>query len=195
MLASTMLQERNFDVILMDMEMPDTDGPTATRMAIRSLTDTKKANIPVIAMTANTGKEDIMRCLDAGMNDYCAKPVDPDDLRALLMRVTKTDGSPKATSLNIVKAQAPKKLVTKVAINPNAEDVHEGSGATALCAQRRGSGTLNAGSDKSRIGKSRTVNTGSTAARRTLRPGNPRHPQGPRQGAVRRTDDRLLRED
>ena len=86
------LKERSFDVILMDMEMPDIDGPSATRM-IRALEDKKKATIPIIAMTANVMKEDIERCFDAGMNDYCSKPIDTENLRAMLLRVANKEGS------------------------------------------------------------------------------------------------------
>jgi CheY-like chemotaxis protein len=75
--------------------MPEMDGVTAAN-AIRNLPDQQKAAVPIIAMTANTGKEDIMRCLDAGMNDYCAKPIDPNALSALLLRVTKTGDAFKA---------------------------------------------------------------------------------------------------
>lgn len=86
------LDESNFDVILMDMEMPNMDGPTATRK-IRALPDKVKANTPVVAMTANVMKEDIMRCVQAGMNDYFSKPIDPDNLRAILSRVANKEGS------------------------------------------------------------------------------------------------------
>ena len=102
------LNERDFDVILMDMEMPEMDGPSAAR-TIRKLDDPKKAAVPIIAMTANVGREDIMVCLESGMNDYCAKPINPAELQALLARVTKTGDAPKATALETVKATAPKK--------------------------------------------------------------------------------------
>ena len=59
----------------MDMQMPEMDGLKATA-AIRNI-DTKKAKtIPIIAMTANVFQEDIDRCLEAGMNDHLAKPID-----------------------------------------------------------------------------------------------------------------------
>jgi len=93
-----LLKEKDFDVILMDMEMPVTDGPAATRI-IRGLKDKAKANIPIIAMTANVMREDIKRCLDAGMNDYSPKPIDPDKLRAMLQRVADKTGSFKPGAL------------------------------------------------------------------------------------------------
>lgn len=77
------MQMMTFDVVLMDMEMPVTDGLEATRM-IRRLKDSDKASTPVIAMTANTRPEDIQRCRDAGMNDHIAKPINPELLRKAL---------------------------------------------------------------------------------------------------------------
>ena len=119
-----LLEERHFDVILMDMEMPEMDGPAATQ-AIRGLTDQTKAKTPIIAMTANIGKEDIMRCLNAGMNDYCAKPINPTELQALLLRVTKTGKTPKATSLNMeVSPASLRRGPAKVMVNHNSDDVH-----------------------------------------------------------------------
>lgn len=79
--AYNQLKERSFDVILMDMEMPDIDGVGATE-TIRRLSDPQKANIPIIAMTANTRPEDVARCREAGMNDFISKPVNPDEIRA-----------------------------------------------------------------------------------------------------------------
>lgn len=76
----------NFDVILMDMEMPVVDGLEATRM-IRKLPDATKAQIPVVAMTGNTRPEDIQRCRDAGMQDHVAKPINPELLRKALANV------------------------------------------------------------------------------------------------------------
>ncbi len=70
--------DHEFDVVLMDMQMPGMDGLEATRR-IRGLSPPKSA-IPIIAMTANALKGDDQRCLDAGMNDYLAKPVDPEAL-------------------------------------------------------------------------------------------------------------------
>ena len=78
----------NFDVILMDMEMPVIDGLEATRM-IRKLPDGGKAQIPVVAMTGNTRPEDIQRCRDAGMQDHVSKPINPELLRKALGNVMK----------------------------------------------------------------------------------------------------------
>ena len=70
--------EENFDVILMDMSMPSMDGLEATRR-IRAMKG-KIAKVPVIAMTANAFTEDRQKCLDAGMSDFLAKPINIDSL-------------------------------------------------------------------------------------------------------------------
>jgi len=68
-----------YDMILMDLQMPEMDGLTATRR-IRALTMAKAKEIPIVAMTANVFKEDIEKCMDAGMNDHIGKPINFDEL-------------------------------------------------------------------------------------------------------------------
>ena len=72
-----------FDAILMDLQMPEMDGYEATRH-IRA--GSHAPGIPIVAMTAHASNEERQRCLDAGMNDHLAKPIDPDRLLATLVR-------------------------------------------------------------------------------------------------------------
>ncbi len=78
-----------YDLILMDVQMPDVDGLQATRM-IRALDIPQAATIPIIAMTANVFKEDIEQCLDAGMNDHLGKPIVMTEVIRLLSHYLKS---------------------------------------------------------------------------------------------------------
>jgi CheY-like chemotaxis protein len=80
------LQERDYDLILMDMEMPEMDGPEATRRIRAMEAETGKKRIPIIAMTANAMHEDRDRCLASGMDDHVPKPVEMNKLRILLQQ-------------------------------------------------------------------------------------------------------------
>ncbi len=75
----------DYDLILMDVQMPIMDGFEATRK-IRALPDKRIAEIPIIAMTANAFAEDCQAALDAGMNEHVTKPVDFDKLKVTLAK-------------------------------------------------------------------------------------------------------------
>ncbi len=64
-----------YDLILMDVQMPKMNGYEATKR-IRAMDDKTKANIPIIAMTANAFEEDRQNAINAGMNAHIAKPID-----------------------------------------------------------------------------------------------------------------------
>ena len=75
-----------YDLVLMDIQMPNMDGYQATR-AIRALADKEKANIPIIAMTANAFEEDRSKAVNVGMNGHIAKPIDVTELLRELAKV------------------------------------------------------------------------------------------------------------
>jgi two-component system, sensor histidine kinase and response regulator len=82
-IAVDMVTGREWDLVLMDMQMPVMDGLEATA-CIRKLAN--RTGLPIIAMTANAMQRDRDRCLAAGMNDFVTKPVDPEELFRVLMK-------------------------------------------------------------------------------------------------------------
>ncbi|XOV80283.1 MAG: response regulator [Aestuariibacter sp.] len=74
-----MIQNDKIDIILMDIQMPELDGMEATQK-IRTLPESRKADIPIIALTANVMPEDVARYLTCGMNAHLAKPVNREEL-------------------------------------------------------------------------------------------------------------------
>ena len=83
------VEQQDFDVVLMDVQMPLMDGFQATQ-AIRKLAIPKKARLPIIAMTAHALKGDSERCLAAGMDGYISKPVKGEELIELVERLAGT---------------------------------------------------------------------------------------------------------
>ena len=81
-----------YDLILMDIQMPNMDGYQAAQ-CIRHLDDKMKAEIPIIAMTANAFAEDRKKAFDAGMNGHIAKPIDMEKLGVAILSVLKKQES------------------------------------------------------------------------------------------------------
>ncbi len=86
------LRDKDFDVVLMDCQMPKMDGYAATRAIRAAPASVRNPNIPVIALTANALATDRAECIAAGMNDYLTKPVDP---KRLLQTLNKAIPVPK----------------------------------------------------------------------------------------------------
>jgi PAS domain S-box-containing protein len=84
--AIAVLKEIPYDLVLMDVQMPVMDGLEATRLIRKSTTGVLNTDIPVIAMTAHALGGDKQLCLDAGMNDYVSKPVEPQLLAEKLQK-------------------------------------------------------------------------------------------------------------
>ena len=84
--AVAAVARESFDLVLMDVQLPEMDGMEATRR-IRQMDDRAKASVPIVALTANAMPGDVKMCLDAGMNDVIAKPVDPERLVKAILDV------------------------------------------------------------------------------------------------------------
>ena len=82
-IALKLLDVNEYDLVLMDMQMPVMDGLTAT---VKLRSQPRLANLPVVAMTANALPADRQRCMDVGMNDFIPKPIEPDLLWATLLK-------------------------------------------------------------------------------------------------------------
>jgi PAS domain S-box-containing protein len=85
--AVDMARENDYDLILMDVQMPELDGLEAARL-IRSAIEPQAGNVttPILAMTANVFKEDRLACMKAGMEDFIAKPVEPVNLFSTIIK-------------------------------------------------------------------------------------------------------------
>jgi CheY-like chemotaxis protein len=85
--AIRLLRENAYDLVLMDVSMPDLDGLEATRRIRAGGAGEGPRTIPIVALTAHALAGDRQRCLTAGMDDYLSKPIDPQALRLLFDRL------------------------------------------------------------------------------------------------------------
>lgn len=89
-IAVNMAEEKKYDFILMDIQMPEMDGYSASRK-IRASDSSPNITSPIIAMTAHALQGEREKCLNAGMNDYISKPLQKELLMELLLDITKTN--------------------------------------------------------------------------------------------------------
>jgi PAS domain S-box-containing protein len=84
--AVELLQKAQYDLVLMDMQMPETDGVEAAKIIRNPESGVTNPDVPIVAMTANATPEDREKCADAGMNDYISKPVNPQVLLSVISK-------------------------------------------------------------------------------------------------------------
>jgi PAS domain S-box-containing protein len=92
------LEMAPYDLVLMDLQMPEMDGIEATRAIRDTRAKVKNREVPIIALTAHAMSGDRERCLREGMNDYVAKPIEPEELLAAIMRNTAPPGDESAAT-------------------------------------------------------------------------------------------------
>lgn len=119
LIALEKIRKKDYDAVLMDVQMPVMDGLEACK-SIRNNFSSTKSEIPIIALTANAIKGDAEKCLAAGMNDYLSKPFEPEDLYKVLLKFLKPDAGASSTHKNPDK-HMPKNQVTEPGISEQAD--------------------------------------------------------------------------
>ena len=82
--ACTKVREKDYDIVLMDCQMPEMDGYEATDLIRGWERDWSRKRMIIIALTANATKEDVQKCFDVGMDSYCSKPINPQTLFSII---------------------------------------------------------------------------------------------------------------
>ncbi|MBK7443183.1 MAG: response regulator [Bacteroidetes bacterium] len=85
-IAVDMLKNNTFDIVLMDIQMPEMDGHEATK-TIRSSSDPRINSMPIIAMTASVIKAEVDKCFESGMNEFVGKPFSVDELLEKMSKI------------------------------------------------------------------------------------------------------------
>ena len=86
-IAIDMIGKKDYDIVLMDIQMPEMDGFEATQK-IRTMLDKPKRNTPIMAMTANVTNEEVEKCFESGMDQYISKPFAQQDLLNKIAQLT-----------------------------------------------------------------------------------------------------------
>jgi len=110
------LQQENYDLVLMDLRMPEMDGIAATRLIRRPDSGVLNPQIPIIAMTAGTFGADGKQCQLAGMNGFISKPIQGDELCRIIERQNNSYSAGKASARNAGKHSNPN-VIDKVKLN------------------------------------------------------------------------------
>ena len=129
-ILTTSDQAPPFDVVFMDLQMPEMDGFTATKLLRK---DPRFQKFPIIAMTAHALVEERQRCLDAGMDDHVSKPIDPDALFSTLMRWAK----PRPKQALEPQAPPPAARAADEVILPEIAGVNQADGLKRVAGNRR----------------------------------------------------------
>jgi two-component system sensor histidine kinase/response regulator len=103
-IALEKVRSGSWELVFMDMQMPVMDGVTATQR-IRAMGGFER--LPIVAMTANAMEQDRRKCLDAGMNDFLVKPIDPDDMWNILLRWVRPRVRQEAAPVRAAQTSAP----------------------------------------------------------------------------------------
>ncbi len=111
------IEAQDFDLVLMDIELPGISGNEATK-TLRGHSNPMKAHLPVIALTGNIGKDDMGRYLADGMNDMIPKPIDPDQLRSKIVEVMTRSNEREIRSPVITTVQEAAPIATPVPVEP-----------------------------------------------------------------------------
>jgi PAS domain S-box-containing protein len=87
--ALDILKDKVYDLIFMDIQMPVMDGITASKAIRNQSTPVRRHDVPIVAMTAHAMRDSRQKCLDAGMDDFISKPIDPTEVLSVIERMTK----------------------------------------------------------------------------------------------------------
>ena len=102
--------KKDFELVLMDMQMPEMDGPTATALLRQT-----GCNVPIVALTANAGSDDRQKCIEAGCNDFLCKPIDRQRFYTVLSQFLQNDGEAAENTGNVVPEELRIKYVALLA--------------------------------------------------------------------------------
>ena len=123
------LNDEDFDLVLMDIQMPEKSGIEAAN-EIRNLADAKKRNIPIIALTANALKGEEKKYIAAGMDDFLTKPFKEGDLYEVIERVLRNEGAfgrEKINQMQVIEIETEKEIAEELYNLKQLEEIATGN--------------------------------------------------------------------